>query len=44
MGMIGVWNRPRNEDVLIVRVHNKPLSVAAVCINNPERSPFGIHG
>ena len=21
MGMIGVWNRSRNEDVLIVRVH-----------------------
>ena len=27
-----------------LRVHNETLSVVAMCVNNPDRSPFGIHG
>jgi hypothetical protein len=29
---------------LFIRSHNETLPVIAVCINNPERSPFGIDG
>jgi hypothetical protein len=28
---------------LFVGMHNKALSVIAVCINDPDRSPFKIH-
>jgi hypothetical protein len=28
---------------LFIRTHNEPLSVVAVCINNPDRSPVGIN-
>jgi hypothetical protein len=28
---------------LIIRVHDEPLSVVAVCICNPDRSPVGIN-
>jgi hypothetical protein len=27
---------------LFIRVHNETLSIIAVCVNNPERSPFTI--
>jgi hypothetical protein len=29
---------------LFIRVHNETLSVIAVCVGNPNRSPVGIHG
>jgi hypothetical protein len=29
---------------LFISVHNETLSVIAVCVNNPERSPAGING
>jgi hypothetical protein len=29
---------------LFIRVHNETLSVAAMCVSNPERSPFEING
>ena len=29
---------------LFIRVHNETLSVAAMRVCNPERSPVGIHG
>jgi hypothetical protein len=29
---------------LFIRVHNETLSVAAMCVSNPDRSPFTIHG
>jgi hypothetical protein len=29
---------------LLIRVHNQTLSVAAVRINNPDRSPLRING
>jgi len=29
---------------LFVRVHNKAPSVAALCLNNPDRSPLAING
>jgi hypothetical protein len=29
---------------LFIRVHNKPLSVAAMRVCNPDRSPAGIDG
>ena len=29
---------------LFVGVHNEALTVIAVCVNNPDRSPFRIHG
>jgi len=29
---------------LFVRVHNEPLSVAAMRVNNPDRSPLRING
>jgi hypothetical protein len=28
---------------LFIRVHNKTLSVIAVCVSNPDRSPVGIN-
>jgi hypothetical protein len=28
---------------LLIRSHNEPLSVVAVRVCNPDRSPFGIH-
>jgi hypothetical protein len=28
---------------LFVGMHNKAFSVAALCINNPDRSPVGIN-
>ena len=29
---------------LFIRTHNETLSVAAMCVSNPDRSPVGIHG
>jgi hypothetical protein len=29
---------------LIIRTRNEPLSVAGMCVSNPDGSPFGIHG
>jgi hypothetical protein len=29
---------------LFIRVHNEPLSVVAVRVSNPDRSPVGING
>jgi hypothetical protein len=29
---------------LSIRVHNETLSVVAMCVCNPDRSPAGIHG
>jgi hypothetical protein len=29
---------------LFIRSHNETLSVAAMCVNNPDCSPFTIHG
>jgi hypothetical protein len=29
---------------LFIRAHNEPLSVAAMCVSNPNRSPAGING
>ena len=28
---------------LFIRAHNETLSVAAMCVCNPDRSPLGIH-
>jgi hypothetical protein len=28
---------------LLIRVHNETLSIAAVCVCNPDRSPIGIN-
>jgi hypothetical protein len=28
---------------LFIRTHNETLSVAAMCVNNPDRSPVGIN-
>ena len=28
----------------LFRVHNETLSVAAMCVSNPDRSPVGIDG
>jgi peptidase YpeB-like protein len=29
---------------LFIGMHNEPLSIVAMCVNNPDRSPFTIHG
>ena len=29
---------------LFIRAHNETLAVAAMCVCNPDRWPFGIHG
>jgi hypothetical protein len=29
---------------LFIRTHNETLSVVAMCVNNPDRSPVAIHG
>jgi hypothetical protein len=29
---------------LFIRVHNETLSVIAMCVSNPDCSPFGING
>jgi len=29
---------------LFIGTHDETLSVAAVCVNNPDRSPLGING
>jgi hypothetical protein len=29
---------------LFIRVHNETLSVVAMAVNDPDRSPVGIHG
>jgi hypothetical protein len=29
---------------LFIRMYNETLSVIAVCVCNPDRSPVGIHG
>jgi hypothetical protein len=29
---------------LFIRTHNETLSVVAVCVGNPDRSPFTIYG
>jgi hypothetical protein len=29
---------------LLIRTHNETLSVIAMCISNPDRSPLGING
>jgi hypothetical protein len=29
---------------LFIGVHNKTLSVVAMCVHNPDRSPVRIHG
>jgi hypothetical protein len=29
---------------LFICMYNEPLSIVAVCINNPDRSPVTIHG
>jgi hypothetical protein len=36
-----VWPRKRRQ--LFIRMHNEMLSVIAMCINNPGRSPVGIN-
>jgi len=28
---------------LFIRAHNETLSIIAVCINDPDRSPFGVN-
>jgi hypothetical protein len=28
---------------LFIRVHNEALTTVAMCVNNPDRSPFGIN-
>jgi hypothetical protein len=40
-------NRPfqfHERSQLFIRVHSETLSVVAMRINNPDRSPFGING
>jgi hypothetical protein len=34
------FSKPRQ---LVVGTHNETLSVAAMCVNNPDRSPVGIN-
>jgi hypothetical protein len=29
---------------LFIRTRNEPLSIAAMGVSNPDRSPVGIHG
>jgi hypothetical protein len=29
---------------LFIRSHDETLSVVAMCVRNPDRSPVGIHG
>ncbi len=29
---------------LFIRTHNETLSVAAMCVGNPDRAPVGING
>jgi hypothetical protein len=33
----------QNSRQLFVRVHDEPLSVVAMRVRNPDRSPFGIN-
>jgi hypothetical protein len=37
-------SRLKKRSQLFIRVHNKALSVVAVRVRNPDRSPLGIHG
>jgi hypothetical protein len=40
-------NRPlqfQKRSQLFVGVHNEPLAIVAVCVNNPDCSPITIHG
>jgi len=39
-------NRPfqfQKRSPLFIGVHNEPLSIVAVCVNNPDQSPVPIH-
>jgi hypothetical protein len=29
---------------LFIGMHNEPLSIVAMCVNNPDHLPFTIHG
>jgi hypothetical protein len=40
-------NRPfqfQKRSQLFIGVHNEPLSIVAMCINNPDCVPLGING
>jgi hypothetical protein len=43
----GVPSRPfefQKRHQLFIRTHNETLSIAAMCVSNPNGSAFGIHG
>ena len=35
------FHKPRQ---FLIRMHNETLSIAAMCVCNPDRSSVGIHG
>jgi hypothetical protein len=42
-----VWNRRfefRKRSQLFIRSHNETLSVASMCVSNPDRLPARIYG